>query len=113
MRCSSAGHGNFSWNRVLNDACVRPSELSQDTPSCPQVTQPTIGTFSCSMNAEHGQGYNGEHCILTCPAAYKLAKIRITKFTADETQDKNANGSSKTKLNASRHKNALKSIDLL
>ena len=74
MRCSSAGHGNFSWNRVLNDACVRPSELSQDTPSCPQVTQPTIGTFSCSMNAEHGQGYNGEHCILTCPAAYKLAK---------------------------------------
>ena len=66
MRCSSAGHGNFSWNRVLNDACV--------TPSCPQVTQPTIGTFSCSMNAEHGQGYNGEHCILTCPAAYKLAK---------------------------------------
>ena len=85
---------------MLNDSCVRTSELSLDTPSCPQVTQPTIGTFSCSMIAEHGQGYN----ILTCPAAYKLAKIRITKFTADETQDKNANGSSKTKLNASRHK---------
>ena len=74
IRCSSAGHGKFSWNRVLDETCVRPNELSHDVPSCPPLSQPTIGTFACSMNAENGLGYHGEHCILTCPTAYKLAK---------------------------------------
>ena len=74
MRCSSTGHGKFSWNRVLDETCVRPNELSEDVPSCPPLSQPTIGTFACSMNAENGKGYHGEHCILTCPTAYKLAK---------------------------------------
>ena len=100
MRCSSAGNGNFSWNRVLDDACVRPNELSQDIPSCPKMPKMDKGIM---------ENIAFLHVLLHI----NLQKITIIKSTADATRAKNANGFFKTKQNASLHKNAVQSINLL
>ena len=77
MRCAPGNKGTYvSWDRKVSgkSVCVRPNEVSESIPKCPKITQPEIGTFLCSMNGEHSFGYDGEHCLLSCPASYKLAK---------------------------------------